>query len=147
MSARRRSSTRSALPSGASDEADADADEHLVSEKSEGSKATARMRSHSALTSRLRPATDTCRMANSSPPSRVTVVALAEKLRQPNGKLADQLSPGRMPERIVDMLEAVEIEIITAMRAPSCARAMAWFSRSSNSARFGNPVSTSWKAR
>ena len=37
-------------------------------------------------------------------------VALAEKLRQPNGKFADQAVARMMPERIVDMLEAVEIE-------------------------------------
>ena len=47
---------------------------------------------------------------NSSPPRRQTWPRLAGDLHQPLADLDQQLVAGRMAERIVDVLEAVEIE-------------------------------------
>ena len=49
-------------------------------------------------------------MANSSPPSRATVSASDTDTLQPLGHRAEQRVADRMAERVVDALEAVEIE-------------------------------------
>ena len=70
----------------------------------------AMMRSQSASTSRPH-VTSVWMMANSSPPSRETSSASRTRPVSRRRKLADQIVAGRMAERIVDVLEAVEIEI------------------------------------
>ena len=50
-------------------------------------------------------------MANSSPPSRATQSLARVRPVEAIGKLADQIVAGRMAKRIVDVLEAVEIEV------------------------------------
>ena len=51
-----------------------------------------------------------CTSANSSPPSRASVSLARIAPRDPAGHRAQQLVAGRMAERVVDLLEAVEVE-------------------------------------
>ena len=48
--------------------------------------------------------------ANSSPPRRASDVGLAQPPAQQRGDAADQLVAGRVAERVVDVLEVVEVE-------------------------------------
>ena len=54
-----------------------------------------------------RPSTST---ANSSPPKRATVSLGAHRGAQPLGDRDEQLVAGAVAERVVDLLEAVEVE-------------------------------------
>ena len=73
-----------------------------------------------------------------------SAVAFAQAPGKTRGDFAQQPIPGRMPQRIVDRLKAIEVQnnIATASLA-RWARASAIRSRSSNSARLGSPVSPS----
>ena len=83
------------------------------------------------------------RMANSSPLSRPTRVAGAHGRRQPGGHLAQQLVAGGVADRVVHRLEAVEVAEQDAGEVAGRQAASASCSRSTNSVRFGSPVSAS----
>ena len=82
-----------------------------------------------------------CRITNSSPPKRATMSELAHGGAQPVGDGAQQLVAAGMAERIVDLLELVEIDEVDGERtaaAQGVTDASIW---SRNSARLGSPVS------
>ena len=60
---------------------------------------------------------------NSSPPRRATVSLVADGVAQPPAERRQQLVADRMAERVVDDLEAVEVEEQHAPALPSPARA------------------------
>ena len=68
------------------------------------------MRSQRATTS-SGDVTSDCRTANSSPPEPRHAILVAREAGQPIGQFADQVVSGRMAERVVDVLESVEVEI------------------------------------
>ena len=91
----------------------------------------------------------TCTMANSSPPSRASVSVSRTQARSLAGHVDQQPVAGGVAQRVVHLLEAVEIEVEHGQRralaprpVPAPARR-----RSRNSARFGSPVSVSCVAR
>ena len=55
-----------------------------------------------------RPSTSSSRIANSSPPKRAAVSP--DRRDEPHGQLAQELVAGGVPERVVDDLEAVDVE-------------------------------------
>ncbi len=77
-------------------------------------------------------------------------IAGADARFDPSGDRHEELVADRMPEAVVDHLEAVEVEEEHARRgcdSPRLARARARSRRSRKSARFGRPVSGSWTLR
>src|SRR5947209_8921864 len=56
------------------------------------------------------PATRGSRTANSSPPSRATVSAAPQRLAQPDPHLSDQMVADLVAERVVHLLESIEIQ-------------------------------------
>ncbi len=83
--------------------------------------------------------------ANSSPPRRATRPALADRVLQARAELGEQAVAGVVAERVVEVLEAVEVdhrhgEPAVAALASSSRR------RSWNARRFASPVSSSVSA-
>ena len=87
-----------------------------------------------------------CSTANSSPPNRATV-SLSRTMSRCRSATAAADFTDRMPQRVIDRLEPVEIEPQRANPLPRSACAGAWSSRSWNGTRLGSPVSGSCRAR
>ena len=86
-------------------------------------------------------------MANSSPPRRATVSRSRMQSEQPLGDGPQQRVADRMAERVVDVLEVVEVEAVHhELFAPGRARRSACSILSRNSTRLGRSVSASWRA-
>ena len=77
-----------------------------------------------------------------------TVSPGADRWSQPRAAVAQQLVAGGVAERVVDDLEAVEVDEQQRRGAalPACRAASARSSCSMSRARFGRPVSSSWSA-
>ena len=87
------------------------------------------------------------RMPNSSPPRRATVSRVAQRRLQPRAELLQQQVAAVVPERVVDLLEAVEVHEQHRDLAALVVRVVsAYWMRSPKSARFGSSVSGSWSA-
>ena len=86
---------------------------------------------------------------NSSPPSRAITSVSRSSARSVAGQARDQLVADRMAERVVDVLEAVEVEDEQRARGARSARRRPATRSSSSSKRrrLNRPVSASWSAR
>ena len=83
-------------------------------------------------------------MTNSSPDSRPTMSVARASRRSRSATLAQQRVADGMPQRVVDLLEAVQVRNNTATRLRSAsARAMACSDWASNRLRLGSPVNSS----
>ena len=85
---------------------------------------------------------------NSSPPSRATVSLSRRAPLQRSAERLEQEVAALVPERVVHVLEAVEVDEHHGQPAVSSRlpASSAWWTRSWNSVRFGSPVRPSWRA-
>ena len=82
-----------------------------------------------------------CRIANSSPPSRLTVSTSRTHAFQPFRHRPQQFVADGVAERVVHLLEMIEIEVQYCKAAAVAAELLIAFSiRSANRTRFGSPV-------
>ena len=105
-----------------------------------GAASASRMRSAVSAAS-WRCSTSSSSTANSSPPKRAAVSRAADAARRAGGDLEQHLVPGGVAEAVVDRLEVVEVEEDdgAGRAARGGARAIAWRTRSTNSARLARP--------
>ena len=86
--------------------------------------------------------------ANSSPPRRATRSSPRRDAVEPQRDVADQLVADRVAERVVDVLEMVEVDVEhRGGRSAGLTSAMTVSSRSPKKLRFGSPHSGSCSAR